>query len=237
MEIIKHKSETGFYDFYIKKENKILSLVFGGNGDLYWIINNQSISPETTKEYKEHLLSSYQELFTITKENYYIYSLFEELIEDIKESRLFLPEDEEQKEFFNIYEHDKLDKSYEEICKEKNEELKKYSRYQLLYNDGVICWHSDEHIFEDADRVKIYKSFENIILDFSRPPLKKDEFIYHEAGRIGIRFRNSGSTYDPFNVIFMRMFHKLQEYDPNYHQIHLEELKYHKKTLNKKQSN
>ena len=53
-------------------------------------------------------------------------------------------------------------------------------------------------------------------------------------GRICIRFRNSGSTYDPFNIIFMRMFNKLQEYIPEYHQIHIEEMNYSKKRTLKK---
>lgn len=237
MNIIKQKSEIGTYDFYITKEDKTLEITFGGNGDLYWIIDNPNVNPETTEEYKKHLKSPYQETFIITKENYYIYSLFDELIEDIKEARFYLPEEEEQKDFIlnldDICQHKKQYESYEERCKRKNEELKKYSRYKLLYNNNIISWHSDEHIYEDADRVKIYKQEEDIILEFSRPPLKREEFIYHLAGRICIRFRNSGSTYNPFNVIFMRMFHKLQEYNPNYHQIHIEEIEYRKRLTKK----
>ena len=53
-------------------------------------------------------------------------------------------------------------------------------------------------------------------------------------GSISIRFRNSGSLYDPFNMIFMRMFNKLQNYDPEYHQIHFEEINYAKKLSLKK---
>ena len=41
-----------------------------------------------------------------------------------------------------------------------------------------------------------------------------------------MRIRNSGSNYNPFNCIFMRMFQKLQEVDNDYHQIHFEELEY-----------
>lgn len=237
MEVTKRKSEIGTYDFYITKEDKTLEITFAGNGDLYWIIDNQNINPETTKEYKIHLTKPYQEIFIITKENYFIYSIFEELIEDIKEIKFYLPEEEKKKylllDLDDICEYDKQHESYEDICKRKNEEIKKYSKYDLLYNNGIISWHSDEHIYEDADRVKIYKTNENIILDFSRPPVKREEFIYHLAGRICIRFRNSGSTYQPFNVIFMRMFHKLQEYNPDYHQIHIEELEYQKKLLKK----
>ena len=44
-----------------------------------------------------------------------------------------------------------------------------------------------------------------------------------------VRFRNSGSSYDPFNIPFMKFFNKLQEYDPEYHQIHIEEVILQKK--------
>ena len=46
---------------------------------------------------------------------------------------------------------------------------------------------------------------------------------------IPIRFRNSGSRYDPFNIIFMRMYEKLKKInDVNEygHQIHIEEYLY-----------
>lgn len=53
---------------------------------------------------------------------------------------------------------------------------------------------------------------------------------------MGIRFRNSGSRYEPFNMVFMRMFLQLQKVDDisDYgHQIHIEEYLY-KKSLVKK---
>ena len=50
---------------------------------------------------------------------------------------------------------------------------------------------------------------------------------------IVVRFRNSGSRYDPFNCVFMRFYQRLQEVDPNYHQVHIEELIYRKKLKRK----
>ena len=41
--------------------------------------------------------------------------------------------------------------------------------------------------------------------------------------RITVRFRNSGSRYDPFNIIFMKLYQGLYELDYEYHQIHIEE--------------
>ena len=57
---------------------------------------------------------------------------------------------------------------------------------------------------------------------------------------MGIRFRNSGSRYDPFNIVFMRMFLKLQQVDDINdfgHQIHIEEFLYQKRLLKKLLSN
>lgn len=224
MDIIKIKTKERIYNFNISKDNKTLEIIFGGNGDLYWIIDNKDIDPQTYKEHRQILESPQKETFIITKENYYIYSLFEKLIEEIKEAKIFLQQEDD---YFADYED--FSETSEERCNRKNNELKSYFRYKLLYNEGIICWHSDESTYEDATRVKIYKLNDDIILDFSRPPVKREEWIYHISGRMSIRFRNSGSTYDPFNVIFMRMFHKLQDYNPDYHQIHIEEIEYQKK--------
>lgn len=260
MDIIKQKSEIGTYDFHITKDNKTLYIIFGGNGDLYWILNNNQLNLETLEEHITHFKNPYQETFIIDKENYTIYSLFEELINDIKDAKIHLPTDIEESDLFNLAndlydedeeEYDEYDeyeedhhknkqqprKKYElpiERYDRKNAEWKNYYRYHWLYQNEVITWRSDEHIYEDADRVKIYQENENIILEFSRPPIKDEELIYHMYGSIGVRFRNSGSYYDPFNIIFMRMFNKLQEYDPDYHQIHIEELLYQKKLTRKK---
>ena len=55
---------------------------------------------------------------------------------------------------------------------------------------------------------------------------------------IPIRFRNSGSFYNPFNVLFMRMHNKMKKIDDVNdigHQIHIEEYLYNKqKNLLKK---
>ena len=96
--------------------------------------------------------------------------------------------------------------------------------YNAFYKDVF-----DEEDYLIADRVSIEKIDDTYVLKFTRPELTEDKFSFRTIGNISIRFRNSGSRYDPFNIIFMRMFNKLQEYNPEYHQIHLEELSYQKK--------
>ena len=71
------------------------------------------------------------------------------------------------------------------------------------------------------------KTHEEFILEFV-PGVKCDPY-----DMIGIRFRNSGSTYTPFNNVFMGMFNQLQEYEPDYHQIHIEEVLYRQKVKKK----
>ena len=48
-----------------------------------------------------------------------------------------------------------------------------------------------------------------------------------------VRISNSGSRHNPYNILFMDMYNKLKEYEPNSHQIHLEEYLYNQKTLKK----
>lgn len=233
MEITKELVEReGCYNFYIKEGNQVLKIIFGGNLDLYWILYNYSkidknLSIETLKKmyYRE---TKYK--FIITKENYFIYSLFEELYDDVKESKLFIPTDNKSSED-NLEELDFDFMNYmtEEKSKMLNEKYKKFAAYQLLFDGKTIEWHSDDDSYERADRVVIKKIDDTFLLEFIRPAVTEDNFIHRIPGSISIRFRNSGSTYDPYNMIFMRMFNKLQAYDPEYHQIHMEELPYQKK--------
>lgn len=217
MEVIKKVGNQSGYDFYLKQDNKILKIVFGGNLDLYWNL----ILHEEKPKYDE-----ITEKFIITKENYFIYSLFEKLMNDVKEANIYEPEEGD----------DIFGNTTEEDCKRWNERLKNRYNYHELFdsNTETITWHSDDEEYSVADRVKINKVDDTFVLEFTRPNLTRDNFGYRMAGSVSIRFRNSGSRYDEFNIPFMRMYNTMQDYDPNYHQIHPEELNHQKKlTLHK----
>lgn len=101
----------------------------------------------------------------------------------------------------------------------------------------------DETGFEVANKVQIKKLNDKILIEFSTQSyIEGYEKENNILGMIGIRFRNSGNRYDPFNIIFMRMFMELQLVDDivDYgHQIHIEEYLYEqenakKLSLNKK---
>ena len=221
MEIVKRKGNQAGYDFYLKQDNKILKIVFGGNLDLYWnlIIQTDKITKYTKLE----------ETFVITKENYFIYSLFEKLLNDIKTANIYEPTHPENKD-------DIFGRATEEKCNKWNNRLKKSYYYQELYDSvtNTISWHSDEEEYSAADVVKISKVDDTFVLKFTRPELNRENNYFRLSNSISIRFSNSGSRYDEFNIPFMRMYNELQDYDPNNHQIHLEELNFIKKlTLHK----
>lgn len=223
MDITRIKSNNeNRYDYVMKQDNKILTLSFGGNLDLYWSIYNLENNDSYEKAYEETL----HETFLITKENYCIYSLFEELINDVIECNVFEPIKEE----LLIDKPDFLYHGIKELYKLETEKIKRNYRYAMLYDDESITWHSDEEPYEIANIVKITKLEDNVLLEFTRPPLKLKDQMTNIKGNISIRFRNSGSRYQPFHVIFMRMYNKLQDYDPDYHQVHIEEIK-HKKRI------
>jgi len=222
MEIIKRKSELGTYDISIKNDNKKLSIIFGGNLDLYFILSTDN------REKYEDIINSKVDSFIITKENYFIYSVFEELINDIKDSKIFIQNNFDNELFSNI---DFLQN--DDYYQRRNEQLKKTWEYINLYDGENITWYSDDELSDIANILKIYKnSDEDIVLEFIRQNIKDKRDINFISNNI--RIRNSGSRYNPYNIIFMRLYQKLTKYNVDYHQIHIEEHLYQKKKLLKK---
>lgn len=215
MNVIKKEGEFGptilFYE-----ENKILKFTFGGNGDLYWTIHCKNESDEKS--------------FVITKENYSVYTLFEQLFSDIENINIFdtdsIPfyiETEEEKEEY-------LKKREKQIEKEKNGyRLFNCSNYNELYDSDskTITWYSDETAHEVANILKIKKIDDTFVIGFYiQPYVKGYDKDFYSANHIPIRFRNSGSSYDPFNMVFMRMYnnmHDLDDINDIGHQVHIEE--------------
>ena len=224
MEITRTKGRESGYDYTLTEDNKELRIIFGGNLDLYW-----SLSSLDNDKTLDNLYDEVYETFLITKENYQIYSLFKRLIDDIKLARVFEPIDEEM-----IEELDNTE-SIEEKYNRMNEDIKKSERYKKLYNGQEIIWHSDDDYYEEADRVKISEVDDSILLEFYRPEQTLQTLGFKRPNTVSVRFRNSGSTYDPMNIVFMKMYQQLQNYNPDYHQIHIEEIIY-QKTLKKKES-
>lgn len=222
MEVKCYQNEYHSKDYTIINNEKKLQIMYGGTLDLYMRL----ISPNLKEE-----LSS--DTFEITKENYFIYSLFEQLYDDIRLCN-----------FYHVDENDllwcdtkeEIEALYSNI-KRRNEELKNSVVYKSIFDGNSVIWYSDEYIHDETDILKITKEDDKYILEFKEQRLPEpDSDRWRIPGSICIRFRNSGSYQKPFNLTFMRMYQKLQEYDPEYHQIHVEEYVYQKKLIKSKAS-
>ena len=198
MKITKRKSEIGTYDIRIEEnEDKHLDVLFGGNGDIYWIYDNYEVA-----DVEE---DSMYEAFEIPSTEPGIYKIFNELYEDLVNCRIFVPEINEL--------YPGQIKEDEERCRRSNEDLKKDYRYNLLVKDKVITWYSDEEYREIAEIVRITKTETGILLEFIRQSTRDDMGALRLPGWYSIRFRTSGSTYTPCDMVFWRHFNNLQNYE------------------------
>ena len=166
-------------DILIRDKKKLLKIFYGSNLDLYIDIFGDCNIDEN---------GQYNAIFSINK-NQEIYQYFENLIDNIIKCKVFDTSDI------------KL-----EICDTKeqmNELLKNNGVYNRLVQDSAIIWYSDNIYDEKANKLKIEKKDDKIILTFTDNP---DDPTFG----FGIRICNSGSKYDPFNLCFMNLFNQLQ---------------------------
>ena len=200
VEIKKTKDVEGYDRFKITTENGSFDIMFGGNLDLYWYY-----WPE--ENYKDWPLAK---TFTISKENYFIYQKLDELYKNIKEQKPYQSKDENSSIVFDS-------------SKLINDSPKSQYSYKNLFQNDIIKWYSDDAPLEEASMLEIKYQEDKYIITFHQG---KEDFGFPTYA---IRFRNSGSRYEPYNFAFMNMYNSLSEYDPNYHQIHIEEYLYKKK--------
>ena len=73
MKVIKQENEFGLIISF-KELDKQFDVSFSGNGDLYWTICSENVNDDNN--------------FIITKENYEVYRLFEELFDDIENIKI-----------------------------------------------------------------------------------------------------------------------------------------------------
>lgn len=202
-----NKIKTDFgYTINIYDSNKILTITFGGNLDLYWYLSS--------KEKRKQIHLKLQKKITS------FISLFDILYNDIVNCNLFKVYNEELSFVNSIKE---LQKIYNRK-KELNIIFSEYEEYKRLYNGEYICWYSDDDSIEDANYVKIIKDDYKYILEFFSNFKSNTLWLSNT-----IRFRNSGSRYMPFNMIFMEMYNSLCTSDYDENQIHIEEYLYKKK--------
>lgn len=193
------------YDFKIIQDNKELNILFAGTGDLCFYVKKINFIDEI------QIVN-----FEITDENYELYSLFDRLYNTIINCDIYKI-DEFDSEFRDPEELEEKQIWYDEW----NQELREHPPYNLIH-DGIISWRHDDQIFEEANILNIYKEENKYRLEFI---LNSKEMSH----LIDIRFRNSGSRYQPFNRVFMDLYMSLQFYGTPQMEEYLSQKKYVKK--------
>lgn len=185
--------------FNISTDEGVFRILYGGNLDLYWDCYCDA----------NILNGPLEKVFYITKENYFLYLLIDEVYSGIKnfEPYSFC--------FYSDWEEDSV-KSY------KNMREMFISNDNRPFLDDSVLWYSDDIEKEYASCLKIEKLDDCYKVIFVKSKCRN--YLTYS-----IRFRNSGSNYHPYNCLFMNMYNKLSEYDTSYHQIHIEEYLYRKK--------
>lgn len=215
VKIEKIQTEKG-YTFKITTEEGTFSISFCGNLDLYFNYECDKCILDEPSSKK----------FIITKENYFLYSIFDKLFEDVKNCNIYYMDDDENLEL--------EDDDIFSVCnrEELNNELRirEESNPRRLFKNNKVEWHSDDYDYDETSVLTIEKLEEEIEIVFN----KGRTDVIPET--FAIRICNSGSRHQPFNVLFMHLYHKLIEYNPEFHQIHIEELLYEMKRVRKKES-
>lgn len=194
----------GYDVFDIITDTGIFEISYENNLDLYWrYLYYNSLDKEDNKK-----------VFRITKENYYLYSLFFELYNAIKDERPYAT-------FPSVID-----------IELRNKKLKYYGGYNL-YKNRTITWYSDDFAeLDNASNFSIKQENDCFLVTFKKSKTESCNGFFFPT--YSVRIRNSGSRFEPYNNTFMGMYQKLKDYNPNYHQIHIEEYLYSKKRIKKK---
>lgn len=231
MKVIKKNTKYGT-DIFLECDDKYISFTFRGNLDLYWMIH---------RRYNNNINDNYKyDYFIITKENYNLYKLFENLFYNIENINIF-----DLDSFIPSY-IDENDKT--EYLKERKKEIEKVKNSCRLYNNynynelfdvnnNIITWYSDKTASKVSNILKIRKGKNEFKIEFyTQSYVDGYDEDFHSINYIPIRFRNSGSRYNPFNQIFMKMYNDMNNIDDindEGHQICIEEYLYNKKKTKK----
>lgn len=202
-------SSDGWYNYYLRNDEHQLGIIFCDNGDLYFSSFDKA----------------QESIFLITKENMVIYNLFNQLFVAFEAATVFTVSQSDLLRCNNFQEKQKI---YEQVY-ERNQRLKETDIYAKVYHDQKITWISDDSIsfdYQSADSLTIIKEPDCFRLKFA---FYEDEFPHVRS----IRIRNARSRYKPFNMLMMDFFNDLQNYDPNFHQTHIEEFLFHEESEKK----
>lgn len=207
-----------FYNYSFIDNNKMLLINLDEDSNICF--NTFYLNEED--ELKD--LENKKFVFEFTRENSYIYDLFFELYDDIENINVFDTNDSIfQADMFELADnYDKVAARLYDLGIKIN--ILNSDRYKKMCHDGgidIVSYTSGNLDPNESNYMKITREDDKIILEFN----------YNDKNYPFERYITIGNDYQNqvVNICFSRFFCKLQEYDPNYHQININELIYNKK--------
>ena len=189
LDIKNYKSGHGYDYFELETAEGNFVISFENNLDSYWSFKPKVNFLDTKESYDVR----------ITKENYFLYLLFNELYDSIKTGII---------KTGAVLDDDGI--IYADWCDINH-----------LFVDDSIYYLSDDFIDEEASSFRITKEKEEFKIIFT----KSHSNMYFNT--FAVRIRNSGCAYGYLNIPFMNLYNKLVLYSKEeYHQIHIEEYLY-----------
>lgn len=196
MKVFYFKDADGYNEYRLVEGSTYVKILFARNGDLYWCFDDVNLECGVRHG-----------SFNITKENPFIYQLFDNLYNQIKNA--------------DPYDY-MIDYGFNPVgCISKYIiDYKKYDMYKELFDGTKITWVSDDNDYDQLNIVTITPNGQSYILDFYKEPQKdKTGLLIYRSSSVIIRFRNSGSFYYPFNNAFMKMYQNLGGYSSEFGQM------------------
>ena len=188
-----------YYNVEITDGKKVFEMIFGGNLDLHWNIYCINNAP------KEKSIS-----IDITKDNYVLWELFDDLYNDFKGCNILKVSNIE----LEFCENSEDVKKLYDRCKRYNEFLKETREYNDVFDGKSIKWISDD---ESYNMLTITPMEDKYVLQITTG--KKISYLE----RYGIRFRNSGSMHKPFEILFMKLYNNIISGEYDFNQVHINE--------------
>lgn len=205
-EIIRKETPFG-PTFTIITETGSFAIYYGEDLNLYW------------KYYcRGNIQTTPPEKIIITRENYFLFALFDELYNDIKNTNLFVL-DSSDFLYSSYITYAEFKREKERIRKQNQRVVDKYFfNLNKLFKNGAIEWHSDESTYEDGSILTIKPCEEGYEVSFEKSKKTEDSFVTY-----AVIINNSGSRYEYYNIPFMRMYQELIQGYLNNPQISIDE--------------
>lgn len=189
-----------YYSVWIADDEKVFEMIFGGNLDLHWNI------------WSVNSIDRNRSIFmNITKDNYVLWELFDNLYNDFKNCNVSVVSDVE----LSFCENSEEVRALYDRCDKRNEFLRNTYEYKRVFDGNSIKWVSDD---ESCNMVTIIPNNDEYAIEFISGG---KEISYLEPH--GIRFRNSGSSQAPFNQLFMILYNEIISGKHDFNQIHINE--------------